>query len=84
MESILNLDLKTFPDIAEMLEGISAGDVVTIKASFQVKELSEKRFTGSFEDAKGITINSNDEDEEDDSDEDDSDEEEPEEEESAG
>jgi hypothetical protein len=56
MENILNFDLKTFPDIAEMLEGVSPGDVVKISASFQVKELSEKRFTGTFEDSEGITI----------------------------
>ena len=82
MENILNFDLKTFPDIAEMLEGVSPGDVVKINASFQVKELSEKRFTGSFEDSKGITI-TGDSDEEDTS-EDDTDEEEPESEESTG
>ena len=56
MENILNFDLKTFPDIAEMLEGVSPGDIVKVNASFQVKELSEKRFTGTFEDKEGITI----------------------------
>ena len=80
MESILNIDLKTYPDIIEMLEGVSVGDVVKINASFQVKELSENRFTGSFEDKEGITITEDAES----ADEDDSDEEEPEGEESSG
>jgi hypothetical protein len=56
MESVVNMDLEMFPDILDMLEGVSVGDVVKISGSFQVKELTDKRFTGSFEDKKGITI----------------------------
>lgn len=74
MENLINLDLKTYPDIAEMLEGVSPGDVVKINASFQVKELSEKRFTGTFEDSKGITINEDSDSDSDEEDEDSSDE----------
>ncbi len=81
MESILNLDLKTYPDIAEMLDDVSVGDVVKISASFQVKELSENRFTGSFEDKEGITITG---DAEEDTSEDDTSEEDSESEESSG
>ena len=58
MESLINMDLEMFPDILEMLEGVEVGDVVKISGSFQVKELTEKRFTGSFEDKKGIKITS--------------------------
>lgn len=77
MESLVNMDLEMFPDILDMLEGVSVGDVVELKASFQVKELTEKRFTGSFEDKKGIKITSNEESESKES----TDEEEPEEDE---
>jgi hypothetical protein len=87
MENLINFDLKTYPDIAEMLEGVSPGDVVKINASFQVKELSEKRFTGTFEDSKGITINEDsdsDEEDEDSSDEGSEDSEESETEETSG
>tara|TARA_Y100000004_G_scaffold165945_1_gene197247 strand:+ start:15601 stop:15852 length:252 start_codon:yes stop_codon:yes gene_type:complete len=81
MENIVHFDLKTFPDIADMLEGVSPGDIVKVSASFQVKELSEKRFTGAFEDKEGITITAEGED----SDEDDqTEEEEPEGEEASG
>jgi hypothetical protein len=59
MESVINMDLEMFPDILDMLEGVSVGDVVKVSGSFQVKELTDKRFTGSFEDKKGITITSN-------------------------
>lgn len=59
MESAINMDLEMFPDILDMLEDVSVGDVVKISGSFQVKELTEKRFTGSFEDKNGITITSN-------------------------
>lgn len=59
MESVINIDLEMFPDILDMLEDVSVGDVVVINASFQVKELTDKRFTGSFEDKKGIKITSN-------------------------
>lgn len=82
MENILNFDLKTFPDIAEMLEGVSPGDIVKVNASFQVKELSEKRFTGTFEDKEGITITESADEES--SSEADTDDEEPESEESTG
>lgn len=48
MGSIINLDLEMYPDIVEMLDGVSVGDKVSITGSFQVKELSEKKFSGSF------------------------------------
>ena len=48
MGSLINLDLEMYPDILEMLDGVSAGDKVSITATFQVKELSEKKFSGSF------------------------------------
>ena len=56
MESILNLDLEMYPDIVEMLDGVAPGDEVEIKACFQVKVLTDKRFTGSFEDKYGVSI----------------------------
>lgn len=48
MGSLINLDLEMYPDILEMLDGVSVGDTVSISGSFQVKELSEKKFSGSF------------------------------------
>lgn len=48
MGSLINLDLEMYPDILEMLDGVSVGDTVSITGSFQVKELSEKKFSGSF------------------------------------
>tara|TARA_B100000989_G_C19465564_1_gene438108 strand:+ start:806 stop:1057 length:252 start_codon:yes stop_codon:yes gene_type:complete len=83
MESLINMDLEMFPDITEMLEGVSVGDVVKVSGSFQVKELNEKRFTGSFEDKEGITITSEKPEDEPES-EDDTDEDEPESEEVIG
>jgi len=56
MESILNMNLEMYPDVVDMLEGVSVGDVVKVTACFQVKELSEKKFTGAFEDKEGIKI----------------------------
>ena len=48
MGSIANFDLEMYPDIVEMLEGVSVGNVVRISGSFQVKEISDKRFSASF------------------------------------
>ncbi len=82
MESITNFDLEMYPDILEMLDGVKVGDVVRISGSFQVKELSDKRFTASFDDSDAdISIVNTSEDSED---EDDTDDEEPETEEAAG
>ena len=50
MESLVNFDLEMYPDILEMLDGVSAGDTVRVSGSFQVKELTDKRFTASFND----------------------------------
>jgi len=80
MESILNVNLEMYPDVVDMLEGVSVGDVVKVTASFQVKELSEKKFTGAFEDKEGIKITADESAES----EDDTDEEEPESEETPG
>jgi hypothetical protein len=82
MESITNFDLEMYPDILEMLDGVQVGDVVRISGSFQVKELSDKRFTASFDDSdSNISIVNKSEDSES---EDDTDEEEPETEEASG
>jgi hypothetical protein len=50
MESLVNFDLEMYPDILDMLDGVSAGDTVRVSGSFQVKELTDKRFTASFND----------------------------------
>lgn len=50
MESLVNFDLEMYPDLLDMLDGVSAGDVVRVSGSFQVKELTDKRFTASFND----------------------------------
>jgi len=65
MESILNMNLEMFPDITDMLDGVAVGDVVKVTASFQVKELSDKKFTGAFEDKEGIKITASESDSED-------------------
>lgn len=83
MESLANFDLEMYPDILEMLDGVSVGDKVRISGGFVVKELSDKRLTASFDDndsSISITKTGGDEDEEaEDEDEDDSAEEAPEE-----
>ena len=56
MESTLNLDLEMYPDIPEMLDGVSVGDTIKVTACFQVKELTGKRITGSFDDDEDIKI----------------------------
>lgn len=56
MESILNMNLEMYPDINDMLDGVAVGDVVKVTACFQVKELSDKKLTGAFEDKEGIKI----------------------------
>lgn len=59
------MNLEMFPDITDMLDGIAVGDVVKVTASFQVKELSDKKFTGAFEDKEGIKITASESDSED-------------------
>ena len=82
MESLVNFDLEMYPDIMDMLEGVSAGDVVRVSGSFQVKELTDKRFSASFnDDDSDVSISKIGEDSES---EDDTDEEEPETEEASG
>lgn len=86
MESLANFDLEMYPDILDMLDGVSVGDKVRISGGFVVKELSDKRLTASFDDNDSsilITKVGGEEDEEDEAEiETDSDEEE--DEESAG
>lgn len=50
MESLANFDLEMYPDILDMLDGVSVGDKVRISGGFVVKELSDKRLTASFDD----------------------------------
>lgn len=83
MESLVNFDLEMYPDIMDMLEGVSAGDVVRVSGSFQVKELTDKRFSASFnDDDSDVSISKIGGD--DSESEDDTDEEEPETEETSG
>jgi hypothetical protein len=83
MESLVNFDLEMYPDILDMLEGVSAGDIVRVSGSFQVKELTDKRFSASFnDDDSDVSISKIGGD--DSEDEDDTDEEEPETEEASG
>ena len=82
MESLANFDLEMYPDILEMLDGVSVGDTVRISGGFIVKELSDKRLTASFDDndsSISISKTSEESEDEDDEDEDDSSEEAPEE-----
>ena len=83
MGSLINLDLEMYPDILEMLDGVSVGDTVNITGSFQVKELSEKKFSGSFS-GEDISITSEEIEEDDDDDEDEEPEETPVSEEAEG
>lgn len=86
MESLVNFDLEMYPDLLDMLEGVSAGDIVKVSGSFQVKELTDKRFSASFNDddaTVSITKEGGDDEDETES-EDDTDEEEPQTEEVAG
>lgn len=50
MESLVNFDLEMYPDLVDMLDGVSVGDKVRISGGFAVKELSDKRLTASFDD----------------------------------
>jgi hypothetical protein len=50
MESLANFDLEMYPDILTMLDGIQVGDEVRLSASFTVKEMSDKKFSASFND----------------------------------
>lgn len=50
MESLVNFDLEMYPDLVDMLDGVSVGDKVRISGGFVVKELSDKRLTASFDD----------------------------------
>ena len=50
MESLANFDLEMYPDLLDMLDGVSVGDKVRISGGFVVKELSDKRLTASFDD----------------------------------
>lgn len=50
------MNLEMYPDINDMLDGVAVGDVVKVTACFQVKELSDKKLTGAFEDKEGIKI----------------------------
>jgi len=50
MESLANFDLEMYPDILTMLDGIQVGDEVRLSAAFTVKELSDKKFSASFND----------------------------------
>lgn len=82
MESLANFDLEMYPDILEMLDGVSVGDTVRISGGFIVKELSDKRLTASFDDndsSISISKTSEESEDEDEEDEDDSAEEAPEE-----
>jgi preprotein translocase subunit YajC len=82
MESLANFDLEMYPDILEMLDGVSVGDTVRISGGFIVKELSDKRLTASFDDndsSISISKTSEESEGEDEEDEDDSAEEAPEE-----
>ena len=86
MESLVNFDLQMYPDLVDMLDGVSVGDKVRISGGFVVKELSDKRISASFDDndsSISITKSGGDEDE-DSEDEDDSDAETPETEETSG
>jgi hypothetical protein len=84
MESLVNFDLEMYPDILDMLDGVSVGDTVTVSGSFQVKELTDKRFSASFNDEDVSITRIGGDDTEDEDDTDDTDEEEPEAEETAG
>lgn len=85
MESLVNFDLEMYPDLLDMLEGVSAGDIVRVSGSFQVKELTDKRFSASFnDDDASVTISKEGGDDEEAEIEDDTDEEEPQTEESPG
>ena len=50
MESLVNFDLEMYPDLVDMLDGVSVGDKVRISGGFLVKELSDKRLSASFDD----------------------------------
>lgn len=50
VENLINFDLEMYPDVLDMLDGVSAGDIVRVSGAFQVKELTDKRFTASFDD----------------------------------
>lgn len=85
MESLVNFDLEMYPDLLDMLEGVSAGDIVNVSGSFQVKELTDKRFSASFnDDDASVSISKVGGDEPEDESEDDTDTEESEAEEVAG
>ena len=76
MESLANFDLEMYPDILDMLDGVSVGDKVRISGGFVVKELSDKRLTASFDDNdSSISISKIGGDDEEDTDEEDTDEE---------
>ena len=85
MESLVNFDLEMYPDLLDMLEGVSAGDTVRVSGSFQVKELTDTRFSASFnDDDSDVSISKVGGDDEEDQDEDDTSEEEPQTEEVTG
>ena len=44
-----------YPDILDMLDGVSVGDVVRVSGGFVVKELSDKRLTASFDDNDSVS-----------------------------
>jgi preprotein translocase subunit YajC len=85
MESLANFDLEMYPDLVDMLDGVSVGDKVRISGGFVVKELSDKRLTASFDDNdSSVTITKVGGEEEDDEAESEADSDEEEAEESAG
>jgi len=56
MESILNIDLKNNPELLEDFEDISAGDIIEVKASYKVSELSENRLSAPLDEVYSISL----------------------------
>lgn len=84
MESLVNFDLGMYPDIADMLEDVKAGDKIKLYGCFVVKELSDKKMTATFDDSESDISIKLKEDESEAEDETDSDTETPETEEASG